>query len=186
MDSLYIDKVLSGDCHAFSYFISTYKDMAFSIAISIVKNELLAEEVAHEAFVQAYLSLRNFKGNSKFSTWFYKIVVHCSYKTIQKKSIQFVELDLGQHDLQFDDHALKTLMLEEQKQMINEVLRRLPSNEALALRLFYLEELPAAELCEITGWTTANCKIILFRARKRMALELNKEINSMHYGREQG
>ncbi|MGX1641857.1 MULTISPECIES: RNA polymerase sigma factor [Sphingobacterium] len=186
MDSLYIDKVLSGDRHAFSYFISTYKDMAFSIAISIVKNELLAEEVAQESFVQTYLSLKNFKGNSKFSTWFYKIVVHCSYKMIQKKTIQFVELDLGQHDLQFDDHALKNLMIEEQKQMINEVLRRLPSNEALALRLFYLEELPAAELCEITGWTTANCKIILFRARKRMAFELNKEINSMYYGREQG
>ena len=184
MDSLYIDKVLSGDRHAFSYFISTYKDMAFSIAISIVKNELLAEEVAHESFVQTYLSLRNFKGNSKFSTWFYKIVVHCSYKMIQKKSIQFVEFDLDQHDHQLDDHVLKNLQLEEQKQMINEVMRRLPSNEALALRLFYLEELSAQELCEITGWTNANCKVILFRARKRMAMELNKELNMMHYGRE--
>src|SRR5690606_120817 len=141
------------DGHAFSYFISTYKDMAVSIAISIVKNELLAEEVAQDSFVQTYLSLRTLKGNKQLSTGFDQIVVHCSPKMIQKKSMQFVELDLGQHDLLFDDHALKNLMIEEQKQMINEVLSRLPSNEALALRLFYLEELSAVELCEITGWT---------------------------------
>lgn len=183
MDSLYIDKVLSGDRHAFSYFISNYKDMAFSVALSIVKNELLAEEATQEAFVQAYLSLENFKGQSKFSTWFYKIVVHCSYKLISKKNVQQVEIDLNEHDVEFNDNALKTMMEEEQKQMINSVLMRIPSNESLALRLFYLEEMSIQDLCSITGWTNANCKVILFRARKRMAFELNKEINSLSYGR---
>lgn len=183
MDSLYIDKVLSGDRHAFGYLISTYKDMAFSVAISIVKNELLAEEATQEAFVQAYLSLKNFKGKSKFSTWFYRIVVHCSYKIIRNKSIQYEELDLIRHDVELDENALKSMIIEEQKQIINEVLLKLPSNEALSLRLFYLEELSIQELCEITGWTNANAKVILHRGRKRMASELNKELKSLQYGR---
>jgi len=186
MDSLYIDKVLSGDSHAFGYFISNYKDMAFSVSISIVKNELLAEEATQEAFIQAYLSLRSFKGNSKFSTWFYKIVVHCSYKLISKKNILQVELDIANHDVEFDENALKSMIIEEQKQMINEILIKMPSNESLALRLFYLEELSLQELGEITGWTTANSKVILHRARKRMAFELNKELNALDYGRKQG
>jgi RNA polymerase sigma-70 factor (ECF subfamily) len=63
---------------------------------------------------------------------------------------------------------------------------KMPSNESLALRLFYLEELSVQELCEITGWTLANSKVILHRARKRMAYELNKELDNVHYGRKQG
>jgi len=186
MDSLYIDKVLSGDSHAFGYFISNYKDMAFSVSLSIVKNELLAEEATHEAFIQAYLSLKNFNANSKFSTWFYKIVIRCSYKLISKKNLMQVEFDVNHHDAEIDENALQTLLIEEQKQMINEVLMKMPGNESLALRLFYLEELSVQELCEITGWTIANSKVILHRARKRMAYELNKELDNVHYGRKQG
>ncbi len=157
--------------------------MAFSVAISIVKNELLAEEAAQEAFVQAYLSLSTFKKQAKFSTWFYKIVVHCSYKLIQKRPIQQVELDILNHDIEFDENALQNMIEEEQKQIINEVLMKLPSNESLALRLFYLEELSIQELCEITGWTNTNAKVILHRARKKMAIELNKELTPLRYGR---
>lgn len=186
MDSLYIDKVLSGDSHAFGYFISNYKDMAFSVSLSIVKNELLAEEATQEAFIQAYLSLKNFNANSKFSTWFYKIVIRCSYKLISKNNMMQVEFDVNHHDAEIDENALQTLLIEEQKQMINEVLMKMPSNESLALRLFYLEELSVQELCEITGWTIANSKVILHRARKRMAYELNKELDNVHYGRKQG
>ena len=72
-------------------------------------------------------------------------------------------------------------MVEEQKQIINEVLMRLPSNESLALRLFYLEELSMQELSEITGWTVSNSKVILHRGRKRMAFELHKNLQTLQY-----
>lgn len=182
MDSLYIEKVLSGDSHAFKYFVNNYKDMAFSVALSLVKNEHLAAEVAQEAFLQCYLSLSNFKKHSKFSTWFYRIVVNTAYKSMKKKSIEIVELELNRHDVVLEDNAISKLLKEEQKQLINEALLRIPGSESLALRLFYLEELSIQELCEITGWTQANAKVILFRARKRMHAELSKLMKGTYYG----
>ncbi len=182
MDNLYIDKVLAGDRHAFRYFIHTYKDMAFSVALSLVKQEHLAEEVAQEAFLQAYLSLRSFKRQAKFSTWLYRIVVRCGYKMLQKNSISSVELQLDVHDQAYEETAFDHLLQEEQRQLVNEALLRIPANESLAIRLFYLEELSLQELCEITGWTIANVKVVLFRARKRMYQELSKLMRSYYYG----
>src|SRR5690606_7311539 len=98
MNNIYLDKILSGDRHAFRYFISTYKDMAFSVAISMVKNELFAEEVVQDSFVEAYLSLASFKKQAKFSTWFYKIVVRTAYKYRQKNKISDIEFVIEKHD----------------------------------------------------------------------------------------
>lgn len=182
MDKLYIDKVLAGDRHAFRYFLDTYKDMAFSVALSLVKQEPLAEEVAQEAFVQAYLSLATFKQQSKFSTWLYRIVVRCGYKVLQKNKIEQVELNLDVHDAYLDTNVFDKLLAEEQKQLINEALLRIAPQESLALRLFYLEELTLHEIVEISGWTIANTKVILFRARKRMYQELQKSMKGTYYG----
>lgn len=54
--------------------------MAFSVALSMVKNELMAEEVVQESFVQAYLGLSSFQQRAKFSTWLYKIVLRTASK----------------------------------------------------------------------------------------------------------
>ncbi|WDF70068.1 sigma-70 family RNA polymerase sigma factor [Sphingobacterium oryzagri] len=182
MDKLYIDKVLAGDRHAFRYFLDTYKDMAFSVALSLVKQEHLAEEVAQEAFVQAYLSLANFKAQSKFSTWLYRIVVRCGYKALQKNTLHNVELDIELHDVPFESNVFDKLLLEERKQLIAQALLRLAPQESLALQLFYLDELSLQELVEITGWTIANTKVILFRARKRMYHELHTSMKGLYYG----
>lgn len=182
MDNLYIEKVLAGDSNAFAYFTKNYKDMAFSIALSLTKDQYLAEEVAHEAFIQCYLSLQSFKREAKFSTWFYRIVVNTAYRTLNKKSIKLVELDLPNHDVEHEDNALSKLIAEEQKQLINEVLLIIPANESLALRLFYLEELSIQELCEITGWTNAKAKVLLHRGRKRTLIEINKALKTKQNG----
>lgn len=176
MDNLYIDKVLSGDRHAFRYFVKTYKDMAFSLAISIVKNELIAEEVVQDAFVQAYLSLSNFKKLSKFSTWFYRIVVHCSYSAAKKRSWETIPIEPLDEAIVMVENIINKLILEEEKQLIQEALMQLPANEALALRLFYLEELSMEEIKQITGWSLANVKVILHRSRKRMLVQLQKQL----------
>ena len=68
-DQIYIDKVLQGDTNAFAYLINKYKDMAYTVAIKIVKSHEDAEEVAQDSFLKAYEKLDSFKGNSKFSTW---------------------------------------------------------------------------------------------------------------------
>ena len=72
-DQLYIEKVLKGDTNSFAFLVDKYKDMVFSLALKVVKNKEEAEEVSQDTFIKAFRSLKNFKGDAKFSTWLYKL-----------------------------------------------------------------------------------------------------------------
>ncbi|MDR2270315.1 MAG: RNA polymerase sigma factor [Sphingobacterium sp.] len=181
MDEIYIRKVLSGDVESYRYFIKTYQDMAFSVALSVVKQEHLAEDVVQEAFIKCYQSLSSFKGKSKFSTWFYRIVVHVAFNSIRYKKLEFVDLKLIDHDQVYDTSILDEIIENERKEMINDALAILSPKESVALRLFYLEELSMDEIREIMGWTLANTKVVLHRARKNMQQILNQLIKKSEY-----
>ncbi|MCI0919819.1 RNA polymerase sigma factor [Sphingobacterium rhinopitheci] len=182
MDQLYIDKVLAGDSQAFRYFLETYKNMAYSVAMSIVKQEHLAEEVVQDAFMVCYQSLSRFRAQAKFSTWLYRIVVNCSFGALRKHKIKHDVIDVALHDVQFDDDAFAGLVKKEREQLIQDSLLKISANEALALRLFYLEELSLMEIREITGWTETNTKTILFRGRKSLYGILSKLMKEDYYG----
>jgi RNA polymerase sigma factor (sigma-70 family) len=173
MDSDYIRQVLAGDTDAFRYFIQTYRDMAFTIAMSILKDENSAKEVVNDAFVNAYKALSKFKQSSKFSTWFYRIVVNEALrrlKTQKTEKIDFIEnYDAGPATEDLD----LPLEATERKMLINEALDRLPPDESLVLRLFYLEECSIKEVETITGWSSSKVKVSLHRARKHMLAILN-------------
>lgn len=169
MDDHYIKKVLDGQTEEFRYFIKQYKDLAFSVAFSVVKNEFTAAEVVQESFVKAFENLKSFKGQSKFSTWLCRIVINESFKIARKEKRTVSEtgfvtgLDYQENPVIFDE-----LKESEQKYYINECLNRLPANECLVLRLFYLAENSIKEICEMTGCSESNVKVHLHRGRKNM------------------
>ena len=66
MENQYIREVLDGNPNRFSYFVSQYKDMAYSIAFRIVNNKEDAEEIVQDSFMRAYKSLHKFKQSSNF------------------------------------------------------------------------------------------------------------------------
>ena len=83
MDEYYLRLVLAGDASKYSYFIDNYKGMAFSIAYRIAGNREDAEEIVQDAFLKAFRSLGKFRRGSKFSTWFYRIVVNTSLSRVR-------------------------------------------------------------------------------------------------------
>jgi RNA polymerase sigma-70 factor (ECF subfamily) len=169
MDEYYIQEVLNGNTEAFKFIIRNHKDMAFSLAFSIVRNEYLAQEVLQSSFVIAYIKLSTFKGKSKFGTWLYRIVVNESFKALNKKTSKLVyQENIKENAIPPVDSFLSKISLDEQKYFINEALKKLPTNECLALRLFYLNENSIEEIGDITGWSASNIKVILHRARNRM------------------
>ncbi len=174
MDELYIKKVLNGDIDAFRYFVHQYKDKAYTLAFSVLKNEFDARDAVQEAYIIAFRKLGKFRGKSKFSTWFFRIVINESLKCLKKfgkeKNITNARtetVDPGYieiHDIVSRD---------QQKYYIDLAIQNIPSNEALALTLFYIEEYSVEEIREMTGWTESNVKVLLHRARKSMYNELN-------------
>lgn len=182
MNSEILTKVLSGDAQAYRYFVDKYGSMAFSIAISIVKNPEEAEEVVQDAFLNAYNALSAFQKRSKFSTWFYKIVVNEGLKKLRKKRIKFApaeEIETGYVTDEYElNQSLSTLKQDEQKQFINLALGKMAPRDSLIMRLFYLEERDIREVADIMGLSKTNVKTLLFRSRKRFYCILKKELKN--------
>lgn len=177
MDNIYIQKVLDGNQDAFRFLIQKYKNLSYSYAISVVKDEFLAQEVLQISFIRAFTKLATFKGNSKFSTWLYRIVINESFKVVNKRkkdSFIYKETESG------DEIAIDTMIsktdLEYQKYYINKALEKLGPKESLALRLFYLEEHSINDITDITGWNKTNIKVLLHRGRINM-----KKLLSVHF-----
>lgn len=176
-DSFYIDKVLNGNLPSYAILVEKHKNMAFTIALRIVKNHEDAEEVAQDAFLKAYNALGSFKKEAKFSTWLFKIVYHAALSKLRKKQIQVVHsdddrTDSGDRDERID--GLDRLHQKERSRIINEAIGRLKEDEATVMTLYYLNENNLNEIETITGLSNSNIKILLHRGRKKLLFELKK------------
>lgn len=175
-DQIYIDKVLQGDTNAFAYLINKYKDMAYTIAIKIVKSHEDAEEVAQDSFLKAYEKLDSFKGNSKFSTWLYTIVYRNSITKIRKKKVATSDIDdyvMDNYSEGSDFPQIEAIKNGEQQKYVREAINRLPEKDAILITLFYMNESSIEEIEQITSLTQTNIKVKLFRARKKLNTELS-------------
>lgn len=185
-DQIYIDKVLAGDTNAFAYLINKYKNMSYTIAIKIVKSHEDAEEVAQDSFLKAYEKLNTFKGNAKFSTWLYTIVYRNAITKIRKKKVTTTDIDdyvIDNHSEGDDFPQLEALKNEEQQKYVRQAIEKLPEKDALLITLFYMNDNSIEEIEQITGLSQSNIKVKLFRARKKLNLELSgllkEELNTI-------
>ena len=72
-DRYYISLIIKGDTSFFATLVDRYKDMVINLSFRMLQNREEAEEAAQDVFVKIYKSLPQFKGDSKFSTWLYKV-----------------------------------------------------------------------------------------------------------------
>ena len=185
MDDQYLDKVLSGDVQAFRYFVEKYQDMAFGIAIGMVKNRGEAEEIVQDAFVRAFQGLRKFRREAKFSSWLYRIVVNEGLKREEKRKPAGEGEDLSAlPESRFAEinGGIQLLERAEKQQIVRKILTQLKPKEALILQLHYLHEMSIEEIEEKTGFSNSQVKVLLHRARKSFYAVLHtlyaKELSS--------
>lgn len=180
MDRIYLEKIREGDTEAFSYFVEKYSSRSYSLVLSIVKNEALAEEIVQVSFVKAYRGLTGFREDAKFSTWFYRILVNeCNqaYRKRKMKNLDEKQELLNDRDTDADHEIAK----KEKKQILELAIGHLKPREAMAIRLYYLCEMDHEEIAEVTGLSIANSKVILHRARKSLKNILETQFaNEIH------
>ena len=178
MDSIYIKKVLSGNIDAFKYFVETYKDFAFSLAYSILKNNYLAEESVQESFIKTYDKLNTFRHNSKFKTWFGRIVINESLRKIKKKhSIENFE-NTSEIEISDVEDSMNKLLNNERKFYIDKVFENLNHEESLVLELYYLKEFSIKEICTMTDWSSSKVKMLNLRGRQNFYAKLKDILKS--------
>ncbi|MDP4224185.1 MAG: RNA polymerase sigma factor [Bacteroidota bacterium] len=177
----YIREIIEGNPGRFSYFISKYKDMAFSIAFRIVNNREDAEEIVQDSFMRAFRSVKKFRKEAKFSTWFYRIVVNKALS--QKKKLNRRAGEKSPEDIPgvntWDiESAYRNLDQNDRAKYINAALGKLSQEDSLLLTLYYLDENSVDEISKITGISGDNVKMKLLRARKKLYYELEKLLKS--------
>lgn len=184
-DEYYIQRILQGDHSSYAMLVERHKDMVYTLAFRMLKNREEAEEIAQDAFLKAYSSLKKFRRDSRFSTWLYRIVYNLCVSRLRKSKKQVHSLDEPDRQPELQDTSYRMDSMEEadRQKFIRQALTNLAYDEQTVLTLYYQDDLPVAEIAEITQMTPSNVKVKLHRARKRLHAQLGdilkQEINSL-------
>ncbi|CAL2083072.1 RNA polymerase sigma factor [Tenacibaculum sp. 190524A05c] len=188
-DQTYIEKTLKGDTNAFAFLVNNYKVMVFSLAMKMLKSREEAEEISQDTFIKAYKNLSKFKGDSKFSTWLYKIAYRSCLDSLKKNREKYHTGTIDEitiNKINSTDNILEEISRKERAVIIKECLDKLPEEERTILWMFYYDELSLKEILEITDLSESNLKVKLHRARKRLLTVVKNNVEPEiinHYGR---
>lgn len=175
-----IKEISNGNTVAFSGLVDNYKDLVYTLSIRMLGNREDAEEVSQDVFIKVFTSLRNFKGDSKLSTWIYRIAYNACLDRLKKNKKERVRVEVDHlKSVAFSvmDNALDTMVLEERTVLINSCLAKLPMEDATILTLFYFEEKNLLEMEKILDLSANTIKVRLFRARKKLAAIMEKNLD---------
>lgn len=184
-----IASILAGNTHEFHDLIRPYERSAYVMALSMLRNEADAEEVAQEAFLKAFRNLRSFRAESKFSTWLMSITLNEARNRLRHKNTLKIEsLDETPDDQGHVSPALlrdwreipsETLERMEVRQMLQQAIAALPAIYREVLVLRDVEDLSVIETAEALDITIATVKVRLHRARIMMQKILAPQLKQL-------
>ncbi len=180
-DQELVARSLAGDDAAFGELVTRYSDFVYTIAARIV-GDSDADDVAQESFIRAHAALGRFRGDSKFSSWLYRIAVNRSLTHLKRRGRRPEPVDLGPGAeglaavLPDGGPDPERLVLDDEFRLrVRRAVAALPPRYRAAVTLFYLEEKDYAEVAGVLGIPMGTLKTHLHRARAmlREALALD-------------
>lgn len=186
-DNILIEAINNGDTRAYAKLVNRYKDLVYTLALRMLKNKEEAEEVSQDTFIKVFKSLNKFKGDSKFSTWIYRVTYNSCLDNIKKNKKYHNDVAIDEYTfnkLDTLDNALDHIIKEEKSVLIKNCINKLPEDSSALLTLFYFEELSLDEISQIIHVEPNTVKVKLFRARKKLAVILEQYLqpqNRMNY-----
>jgi RNA polymerase sigma factor (sigma-70 family) len=167
-----IARILKGEQQHFGVLVERYQSMAFTIAFRYTRNREDAEELAQSAFVKAYRSLADYRGDAKFSTWLYTIVSSLGLSFVRKKKLDTLSLTNEKVQVAADGmgggFSANTIETKSRVQMVQQAIALLGNDDAQVLTLFYQGEQTLEEIGRIMGIEPNTAKVKLHRARGRL------------------
>jgi RNA polymerase sigma-70 factor (ECF subfamily) len=165
------------DRKAFKEIVERCQNMVYNTAIGLLQNAEDAEDTAQEVFMQVYESISSFKGESKFSTWIYRITVSKSLdhlrKKKRKKRFAFIQRLYGKDEgLMIDPpdffHPGVKIENKENAAVLFKAIDQLPSNQKIAFILNKIENLSYKEISQVMKSSESSVDSLLQRAKKNL------------------
>src|SRR3990170_5161986 len=140
-DNEIITRVLNGEQQLYAQLVTRYQNFVFTLALRYTPQREDAEEIAQDVFVKAYKALKDFRGDSKFSTWLYSIVNSTSITFLRKKKLDTHSLD-KEHVFELADSQQSGLDANKVEQksrvaMVTKAIQLLSPDDAKLITLFY-------------------------------------------------
>jgi len=177
-----IEQLQRGDGTAFSRLVEDWQDMVYNTALGIVQDPDDADDITQDVFVQVYQSISSFKGESKLSTWIYRITLSKALdhekKKKRKKRFAFVQSLFGRedepiHPVEFN-HPGVQLEKKESADALFKALQQLPDNQRIAFTLHKLEGQSYQEIAAIMDNTLYAVESLMGRAKSNLRKILGK------------
>lgn len=176
-----IARCLNGEWEAYGLLVERYKDLVHNLVCRIVGDAEEAEDIAQEAFVKAYLSLGDFRGDSRFSTWLCRIALNRCTDLLRRRrrEVGFPTRWEGEPRAPDPpDHRETTpvaLERHEREQVLQRALATLPVKYREAVVLRHIEGLPYREIGQILDISVGVAKVRTFRGREMLRRILESE-----------
>jgi RNA polymerase sigma-70 factor, ECF subfamily len=161
-----------GEREAFRILFETYKDKIYSIALRFSGEESLAMDIAQDTFLKLYSSIADFRGDSQFSTWVYRLVVN-SCLDHKRRSWRLIPMaDEFLSVLKAPGDALHAVLRNEMSARVQRAIEKLPVEQRIAVVLRYTEGLGYEEIAEAVGCSAGTVASRLNRAHKTLERRL--------------
>lgn len=175
-----IDRTLGGDGDAFAMIVERFQRKIFRVARSIVRDEMEADTITQDTFVQAYTHLSRFEGRAELETWLTRIAINRSRDALRRR--RFVSLLTPRDDGTETETLIepvderpdpeRQLMSSQLRTAIVRAERRLSAQQKTIFRLRHYENLSLEDIAEAMGLRAGTVRAHLFRAIHKIRREL--------------
>ena len=188
-DNEIITRVLRGEHQLYADLVTRYQNFVFTLALRYTPVREDAEEIAQDVFVKAYKALKDFRGESKFSTWLYSIVNSTAITFLRKKKLDVSSLDkehvFEQADSKDSGTSANQVEVKSKVEMVTKAIQLHSPDDAKLITLFYKAEQSLEEIAQIMNMETNTVKVKLHRARTRLKEKMEKyftqEVRDLSY-----
>lgn len=178
-ESNFIEALRKESNHAYCQLLDEYKNKVFNTCISFVPNTQDAEDLAQEVFVQVFNSINKFNGDSKLSTWIYRITINKCLEFIRKRNTKkrfiFVQFIRG-NDIPLDktgyftelNHPGIILENKEKSETLFYAINQLPKAQKIVFTLHKVDGRSYQEISDIIQKSVSSVESLMFRAKKNL------------------
>jgi RNA polymerase sigma-70 factor, ECF subfamily len=163
-----IKKCLAGDTERYSVLVDRYKDMAYNIAFRMSGDADVAKDMAQDSFISAYNALGDFKFNSKFSSWLYRIVVNKCRDHFKAGRETVPVDDICDYIAGQDPTPEQAAACRQTGDVVQQALNRLPTDYREVIILKHIEGLDYQEIADALGVSVSALKVRAHRGREML------------------
>jgi len=175
-DQALVSRTLSGEVEAFSELVRRHEHAVYNLSHRFMRDASAAEDMTQEAFLKAFRLLKGFRGDSRFSTWLYRVTCNVCLTELERRKRRG-EVALSSRHVRGVAGPGSALEKADLLELVRRCVTRLPERYATIIALYYLEETTYEEIAAAMKIPMGTLKTWMFRARGQLRSIVEEELS---------